>query len=179
MAECSSDDQSEPTSNFCSQRRRDSYLQVRCRNCFLAWILALPILTSTLLSYFFVKVYAIMINDAGLSDYQQTPALTLLWLVVTFVGIVVMMNTLIAGKRFLPSSHVFQKLHVSIDFSLSLLSQLLIDPTNDPRIPVLFCSGERGVSLLRVMPQSKDSYAPSFLILIPCGSAALAMSCRG
>ncbi|KAG7354335.1 ion transport protein [Nitzschia inconspicua] len=41
-------------------------------------------------------VYAMMIEDFNLADFQQSPAQTILWLVVTFVGFVVMMNTLIA-----------------------------------------------------------------------------------
>jgi hypothetical protein len=38
-----------------------------------------------------------MISDSELSDFQETEALTFMWFVVTFVGLVVMLNTLIAG----------------------------------------------------------------------------------
>ncbi|KAG7351238.1 ion transport protein [Nitzschia inconspicua] len=67
-AECNSNDPSDPASDFCSER----------------------------LVYSYLRVYAMMIEDFNLVDFQQSPAQTILWLVVTFVGFVVMMNTLIA-----------------------------------------------------------------------------------
>jgi hypothetical protein len=68
--ECLSDDQSDSAADFCSNKPIDTYL----------------------------RVYSMMISDSELSDFQGTGSLTFMWFVVTFVGLVVMLNTLIAGK---------------------------------------------------------------------------------
>jgi hypothetical protein len=62
-----------------------------------------------------------MIEDFSLADYEQSAAQTVLWLCVTFVGFVVMMNTLIAGEqRFSPRdviarTNLVSPTHTSLD----------------------------------------------------------------
>lgn len=41
-------------------------------------------------------MYAIIIGDFALTDFQQDAAITVMWFCVTFIGLVVMLNTLIA-----------------------------------------------------------------------------------
>jgi hypothetical protein len=42
------------------------------------------------------QVYAIIIGDFNLTDFQQDSIVTVMWFLVTFIGLVVMLNTLIA-----------------------------------------------------------------------------------
>jgi hypothetical protein len=53
-------------------------------------------LTLSLHVFATIQVYAIIIGDFALSDFQQDDFVTIMWFLVTFIGLVVIMNTLIA-----------------------------------------------------------------------------------
>jgi len=44
----------------------------------------------------FIRVYAIIVGDVELSDYRETPFMTALWFVYSMLGIVMLLNVLIA-----------------------------------------------------------------------------------
>ena len=48
--------------------------------------------------YAYQRMYSIIIGDLGIADYQQSFAVTTLFILFTFFGLIVMLNVLIAGK---------------------------------------------------------------------------------
>jgi len=44
----------------------------------------------------YLRVYAIIVGDFDLSDFRQTEPITIVWFLVTFIGLIVLLNTLIA-----------------------------------------------------------------------------------
>jgi hypothetical protein len=92
---CSSGDVNDPEEDFCSGSPMKSYL----------------------------RVYSMMIEDYALSDFQETSSVTFLWFMVTFFGLVVMMNTLIAGEFLGEKSHIHLAFFLLLTYtSLSLFS---------------------------------------------------------
>ena len=71
--ECESDGLTEPAEDFCSESSVDSYL----------------------------RVYTVIVGDFELNDYRQAGSVTFLWLCITFLGAIILLNTLIAGKQHL------------------------------------------------------------------------------